>query len=108
MTTFFFLSCRTKIFDDFINGKEYNVKNYHYSVTQPADVGNKPMVKPLQGYINLTVEPNDDEFLFHWFIKPYMVHDGKIVFYSSNQSAAVRKVQFKQGFCVYYNQDFND
>ena len=92
----------------FVNGKQYNVKNYHYSGTQPTDADNKPMARPLQGYIDLTVEANDDEFLYHWFTEPEVIHDGSIVFYSSDRSAAVRKLQFKRGFCVDYDEDFSD
>ena len=92
----------------FVNGKQYKVKNYHYSGTQATDASNKPTARPEHGYIDLTIDSNDDDFLFHWFSEPQVQHNGKIVFYSSDRSSSARKVEFKKGFCVEYDEDFSD
>lgn len=92
----------------FVNGKQYPIKNYHYSGTQPTDATNKPMARPQQGYIDITVEASNDEFLYHWFSEPEVVHNGKVVFYNSDISAAMRTLSFENAYCVNYDEDFND
>lgn len=92
----------------FVNGLQYTVKNYHYSGTQPTDATNKPMARPEQGYIDITVEASSDTFLFHWFSEPEVVHNGKIVFYNSDISGSMRTTTFEGAFCVDYDEDFSD
>ena len=92
----------------FVNGKQYNVKTYHYSGSQPTDMTNKPMARPIQGYIDVTVEAGEDEFMYHWFTEPEVVHSGKIVFHNSDRSAAMRVTTFERAYCVDYDEDFSD
>ena len=65
------------------------------------------MAVPQHGYIELTVEASDDDFLNHWFTEPEVAHNGKIVFYNTDAGSAMRKTEFETGYCVEYHEEFN-
>jgi len=93
----------------FVDGKQYTVKNYHYSGIQKTDNVNKPTGAPIHGHINLTLEASNDELLFHWFNEGEVAHDGKIVFFKDTDMASpMRTISFTKGYCILYEESYGD
>jgi hypothetical protein len=89
-----------------LGGKEYNVLNVEYDISQRVDDRLRPNDIPKAGLIQLTIEASSDNNLIDWALNHSMLKDGKIIFYRRDANSKMRSVEFKDAFCVYLKEIF--
>ncbi|MEO6253857.1 MAG: type VI secretion system tube protein TssD [Ferruginibacter sp.] len=89
-----------------MNGKEYNVLNVEYDISQRMDERFRPNDIPKSGLIQLTIEASSDNNLIDWALNHSMLKEGKIIFYRRDASSKMRSIEFKDAFCVYLKETF--
>ncbi len=90
----------------FIDGKEYTVLECTYKLNQPTDEEGKPIGKPKGGQVSLAVESDSNTELFHWMKEPEHTKDGTITFFKRDTMAQEKVLQFTNGFCIDYEENF--
>lgn len=86
---------------------DYNILTVDYDVTQMLDHNNRPNGAPKGGIINVRIESRSNTEILEWMIKPNMLKNGSIIFSKRDASSPMRKVDFKDAFCVYLKEQFN-
>ncbi|WP_018628356.1 type VI secretion system tube protein TssD [Niabella aurantiaca] len=89
-----------------ISGKTYNVLSAAYDFKKSADQYGKPKVGTDGGLISLTVESSLDTMFIKWMFSPTMTQEGEIIFMKRDTKAAMRRVQFSNGYCLHYSETF--
>lgn len=89
-----------------ISGKTYNVLSAAYDFKKSADQYGKPRVGTDGGSISLIVESSLDTLFIKWMLSPTMTQDGEIIFMKRDTKAAMRRVQFSNGYCLNYSETF--
>jgi len=89
-----------------ISGKTYNVLSAAYDFKKSVDQYGKPRVGTDGGLISLTIESSLDTMFVKWTLSPTMTQEGEIIFMKRDTKAAMRRVQFSNGYCLNYSETF--
>lgn len=89
-----------------ISGKTYNVLSAAYDFKKSVDQYGKPRVGTDGGLISLTIESSLDTTFIKWMLSPTMTQEGEIIFMKRDTKAAMRRVQFSNGYCLNYSETF--
>ncbi|MBZ4188369.1 type VI secretion system tube protein TssD [Niabella beijingensis] len=89
-----------------ISGKTYNVLSAAYDFKKSADQYGKPRVGTDGGLISLTLESSLDTTFIKWMLSPTMTQEGELIFMKRDTKAAMRRVQFSNGYCLNYSETF--
>ncbi len=89
-----------------VDGKTYNVLECTYEMNQQVDETGKPIGRPRGGRISLAIESDSDTDIFHWMKEPDQTKDGTITFFKRDAMAQQKVLQFTQGFCIDYKEQF--
>jgi len=89
-----------------IEGKTYNVLECTYKLHQQTDEVGKPISRTTGGKITLAVESDSDTELFHWAKEPEHAKNGTIIFFKRDTMAKQKILEFTNGFCVEYQENF--
>ncbi|SDD98584.1 type VI secretion system tube protein TssD [Niabella drilacis] len=89
-----------------ISGKTYNVLSAAYDFKKSVDQYGKPRVGTDGGLISLTIESALDTTFIKWVLSPTMTQEGEIIFMKRDTKAAMRRVQFTNGYCLNYSETF--
>ncbi|MBU2951692.1 hypothetical protein KO493_13385 [Tamlana agarivorans] len=90
-----------------IESDEINVLDCAFEFSQGADYNGRPAENPRGGQIKLLVESTSKTDFMDWAISPDMVKNGVITFYKRETMASLKKIEFKNAYCLLYHEHFN-
>jgi hypothetical protein len=90
-----------------LDGKIYNILEYHYNPNQQVDESGKPISKVFGGQITLTIESTQDKTFLQWAINPNMTKEGTIVFYKRDAMSKLLEIKFETAYCVHHIENFS-
>lgn len=90
-----------------LGASEYNILSVEYDISQPIDHHHRPNGKPEGGLIHLVVESNNKTELVEWMLSPNMKKNGSIIFSRRDVSSAMKTIEFKDSFCIFYKETFH-
>ncbi|MCG8697154.1 MAG: type VI secretion system needle protein Hcp [Bacteroidales bacterium] len=90
-----------------IAGKEINVLSCTYDLIQEVDATGRPSSITRGGRIKLITESTGDTFFFEWMCNNFERKDGTITFYKRDTDAKAKELEFKEGYLVKYEENFN-
>lgn len=91
----------------FDSGKHtYEVVECSYGFTQSYDASNKPSGRPSINIISLVLKAADNPEIAEWMVSSTAEKDGEIKIKITESK--FRKIKFKRGFCVQYNERFDN
>lgn len=86
--------------------KKYEVIECNFGFTQNYDASNKPSGFPSINIINLVVKATEQTEFVDWMLTPTAEKDGLIQIKLAESK--FRKISFKRGYCVQYNERFDN
>jgi hypothetical protein len=89
-----------------VAGKEYNVLQCSYDLSQEVDATGRPSSITRGGKIKLQVESTADSTLFEWICNSFERKDGSVTFFKRDTDAKMKEIEFKEGYLVAYEEDF--
>ena len=100
----------TLMVDGFFNNLERQVDAITYSFNQTVDKDGQVTDIPRGGLIVLRMKAyNDGNIdLFNWMCEKNLVKDGAIIFRDTEKDSEMKKIQFKQAYCVNYVEHWQD
>ncbi|NQU87934.1 MAG: hypothetical protein HQ541_19470 [Mariniphaga sp.] len=87
-------------------GKKYEVIECNYGFSQNYDSSNKPTATASINIINLAIKVTEDIELVDWMITKLAAKKGEIVIKLTESK--FRKIIFTHGYCVNYNERFDN
>ncbi|TPN81235.1 type VI secretion system tube protein TssD [Aquimarina algicola] len=90
-----------------IDGEEFNVLEFEFSVEQSVDESNRPCARPKGGVIEMLIESNTKVDFFEWSKSSSATKDGRIEFYRRDNISSLKKLQFNEAYCIKYTEKFN-
>ncbi|MBR2261803.1 MAG: type VI secretion system needle protein Hcp [Paludibacteraceae bacterium] len=87
-------------------GKEYEVKQFSVSFSQPVDGKGEPQSEIHSGTLMLTLSTIPDANLLRWATNDTLRQNGSIVFKNETETPALR-IEFYDGVCVSLSQKIN-
>lgn len=94
-----------------IQGKEYNVQDLDYELSQPYDNNNKPSAIPRGGVINFTIlSDNADDLFFHeWMLSLANVNSGEFLLpVTSGIEHKWKSIKFDHAHCVRLSEYYSN
>ena len=90
-----------------VGGNEYKMTKCIYTLIQPTEEKtNRPTSAVIGGTIECWVKTTDDLTFFEWMCDPSAKKDGTIEFYKMHENAVLKKLEFKEAYCVQYDENF--
>ena len=89
-----------------LGASDYNILTVDYELVQQMDHNNRPNGAPRGGLVNLRIEANNSNEILEWMVRPNMLKNGNIVFYRRDANSPMKKLEFKDAFCVYLKEQF--
>jgi hypothetical protein len=90
-----------------INGKEVNVLECNYDLSQEVDATGRPSSVTRGGRIRLTIESTGDSSFFEWMVNNYERRNGTINFLKRDTEAKMKQLKFTEGYMVKYQENFD-
>ena len=90
-----------------VAGKDYNVLNVSYDLTQGVDATGRPSSVTRGGQINVRVESTQETDLFEWMCNNFERKDGSITFLKRDSDATMKELKFKEGYMIKYEEEYN-
>lgn len=91
-----------------VGGTDYQLLKCTYTLTQPTEEKtNRPTSAVIGGTIECWIKTNDDLTFFEWMCDPSAKKDGSIGFYKMHENAVLKTLEFKDAYCVQYDETFN-
>lgn len=90
-----------------LDGEEFNILECKFGIRQKADESGKPSAKPTGGQIQMLVESTVKIDFFEWAISKSATKSGEIVFYKRDNFSSLKKLEFKDAYCLNYEEIFN-
>jgi len=89
-----------------IDGEVMNVLEFQCTINQDTDKSGKPSADPVGGKIRVVVESTKSTMLFDWMVSNTQTKNGKLTFYRRDAISKMRDLQFKEGYCIHYDELF--
>ncbi len=89
-----------------IDGEVMNVLEFQCTINQDTDKSGKPSADPVGGKIRIVVESTKSTMLFDWMVSNTQTKNGKLTFYRRDAVSKMRDLQFKDAYCVHYDEMF--
>jgi len=89
-----------------IDGEVMNVLEFQCTINQDTDKSGKPSADPVGGKIRVVVESTKSTMLFDWMVSNTQTKNGKLTFYRRDAISKMRDLQFKDAYCVHYDEMF--
>ncbi|RYZ83528.1 MAG: hypothetical protein EOP06_19810 [Proteobacteria bacterium] len=89
-----------------IDGETMNVLEFQCTINQDTDKSGKPSADPVGGKIRVVVESTKSTMLFDWMVSNTQTKNGKLTFYRRDAISKMRDLQFKDAYCVHYDEMF--
>ncbi|WP_103070930.1 type VI secretion system tube protein TssD [Aquimarina sediminis] len=90
-----------------IDGEEFNILECDFGLKQNADETGRPSAKPKGGQIRLLIESNVKLDFFEWAASGSATKNGGIVFYRRDNVSSLKKLEFRDTYCLEYRELFN-
>ena len=91
-----------------IDGHEMAMIQYKLRLHQDVDNHSRICSEVRGGMIHVVVESSPDNgHIYAWAADKNMVKDGEIIFKRNQAANAMRKVTFKNAYCVRYDEDYD-
>lgn len=90
-----------------IENDEMNVLDCKFEFNQGADYTGRPSEKPRGGQIEILVESTAKTDFLEWMISEDMTKTGSITFFKRENMSNLKKVEFKDAYCLHYKEHFN-
>ncbi|WP_299242755.1 type VI secretion system tube protein TssD [uncultured Aquimarina sp.] len=90
-----------------VGGKEYNVLNCNYGLSQETDATGRPSSVTRGGMITIEVESTADTSLSDWMFNNFEMRDGSIVFLKRDTDAKAKELNFTNAYAVKYIENFD-
>ena len=89
-----------------IDGEVMNVLEFQCTINKDTDKSGKPSADPVGGKIRVVVESTKSTMLFDWMVSNTQTKNGKLTFYRRDAISKMRDLQFKEGYCISYDELF--
>ncbi len=89
-----------------IDDKQYRMLQWNLHINQQMDANGRPAANPEGGLITVTVESTGEYDFFEWVASPDLAKSGKITFQRRDNTSSLKTFEFKNAYCVDYNEDF--
>jgi hypothetical protein len=86
--------------------KGISLLSCNFGFTQDVDQRGMPKSEVKGGLITVVFESTDDTYIIQWMISPTADKEGKIDFFSEEDSKALKTLNFKDARCVSYHESF--
>lgn len=90
-----------------LGGKEYNILEFFYELSQEVDATGRPSAVTRGGKIQVTVESTGDTHLAELAMDNFERKDGKITFVKRDTDAKLKELNFKEAYLVVYSETFS-
>ncbi len=90
-----------------VSGKEYNVLNCSYGLSQETDATGRPSSVTRGGMITIEVESTSDTGLSDWMFNNFEMRSGSVVFLKRDNEATSKELNFTDAYAVKYVENFN-
>ncbi|WP_299254496.1 type VI secretion system tube protein TssD [uncultured Aquimarina sp.] len=90
-----------------VGGKEYNVLNCHYGLSQETDATGRPSSVTRGGMLTIEVESTSDTGLSDWMFNNFEMRSGSVVFLKRDTEATSKELNFTDAYAVKYNENFD-
>ena len=90
-----------------VGGKEYNVLNCSYGLSQETDATGRPSSVTRGGMITIEVESTSDTSLSDWMFNNFEMRSGSIVFFKRETQATSKELNFTDAYAVKYRENFD-
>lgn len=89
-----------------LGDNSYNVLTVQFGISQRVGANNLPTRNPEIGLINVVIESSNQSELFEWAMMPSQTKSGSIVFYRRDSVAPLKTLNFRNAFCINYEEQF--
>lgn len=90
-----------------LEGNEMNVLDCTFEFTQGADYNGRPAENPRGGQIKILIESTGSVDFLDWMVSSNMTKSGSITFFKRENMASLKKIEFKDAYCLNYKERFN-
>ncbi len=90
-----------------IDDDTMNILDCSFSFEQGADHSGKPSQRPRGGQIDVLIESTKKTDFLEWMLSTDSVKSGEIVFYKRDNLSGLKKIEFKNAFCLKYEESFH-
>ncbi|WP_340199089.1 type VI secretion system tube protein TssD [Ascidiimonas sp. W6] len=90
-----------------LDGEEFNILECSFGIDQNADESGRPSAKPKGGQIELLVESTVKIDFFEWASSRSATKSGEIIFFRRDNISSLKKLEFKEAYCLKYREVFN-
>jgi len=90
-----------------IDGEDFNILECDFAINQNSDETGRPSAKPKGGQITVLIESNIKIDFFEWASSGSATKSGEIVFYRRDNISSLKKLEFKEAYCLEYRERFN-
>ncbi len=90
-----------------LDGEEFNIIDFEYETNKNLDPSGQPSSKVRAGTLKLLIESNIKIDFFEWAISDTATKDGEIIFYKRDNISSLKKIEFKDAYCVSSKEKFN-
>jgi hypothetical protein len=90
-----------------IDGEEFNILECDFGIEQNSDETGRPSAKPIGGQIEILIESTVKIDFFEWASSGLGIKNGEIIFYRRDNTSSLKKLKFKDAYCLKYRERFN-
>jgi len=90
-----------------IENEEMNILDCSFEFNQESDYNGRPSEKPRGGKIQLLIESTSKTNFLEWMVSTDMTKTGFINFYKRENMSSLKKLEFKDAYCLHYKEHFN-
>ncbi len=90
-----------------LDGEEFNIIDFEYETHQNLDPSGQVSSKVRAGTMRILLESNIKVDFYEWAISETATKDGEIIFYKRDNISSLKKIEFKDAYCVSSKEKFN-
>lgn len=91
-----------------VGGQTYKVVNLKMKLMRSVGPTGISTSQTRGGQATITVESTGDNTLMGWMCDSFRTEDGEVDFARVDQDSSMKKIFWKQGYCVKYEQNYNE
>lgn len=90
-----------------VAGKKYKVVDLRMKLARSIGPTGISTSQTRGGQVIITVESTGDSSLMEWMCDSFRTEDGQVDFYRADQNSISKSINWEQGYCVKYEQNYN-
>ena len=78
-----------------------------FNINQGADYSGKPSRRSQGGQITINIEGSKKIDFLEWIVSEKTIKEGEIIFYKRDSLSTLKKIKFKDAYCLNYKETFD-